>query len=833
MAGQDKLDRTTLFPPQLELLNRGFLESRENWIVISPTGSGKTRVAEWAIQRSISQGYSAAYLAPLRAIVQEKHEEWSQAFESVSIGLFTGETTRQTKQNRPKSQQLLLMTPEKLASYLQNWKRNLEWLSKLDLVVIDEFHLIGDRSRGACIESLIGRLQRVNPFCRFVALTATLSNAEELAEWLKAKVFRSDWRPIPLEQRMETFKKAEHKFEMLKHEIDLTLATNGRLLVFVNSRKRCETLAKQLKEQGYSADYNHAGLNASQRAGRRSDMSKGTTEVLITTSALEMGVNFPARKVVIYDSFGFDGDSFKPLSIQRYVQCAGRAGRPGLDNAGESVIFVPIWRKNAVDYLTGKIDKLTSGLFSSETIQREVLVEISSRLSISEDHLTVNFASRSWWNRQGGTGTLTRYVDELIDGGLVKRDPEEQIYLSATALGRVASQMSVCPATVLLFANEYKRGHTRTRFDLLLLSCLASETSPKLGFNFEEIEHIADLTLEVPSRFLDLRVSEFHNCFRNVQAKQLLSAVKTACVLYRRTLGEETDSLALSFDCYPADISLLARNACWTLDTAKRVFNILHDVAYRQRCEGQEDPPEKEPCRDVEVIEALALMLQYGIPPESIGLTQIPKIGPARARKLIDGGITTLGKFKASRPSDVAAILKIHEAAAIDMLAKAQTFDELAFSGHNEPHLSCDIDSDLGWTSAIDPYRLRRALELDVSFSSAEVVHVAGGAEPHVVSIIWKAPGKCNYECDCADFEKGTNNCKHIIRARLEVQDADEILELLRLLQTSRDQPVRFSLGELWMKVGDLYDRFNDRHVDYCGRRFLDQALSKERWSSR
>lgn len=832
MNEQPDIDRSSLFPPQNDLLEQGFLDSEENWIVVSPTGSGKTLVAEWAIQKSIGRGFAAAYLAPLRAIVEEKHIEWQQKFESIELGLFTGETTRQKKHARPKSEQLLLLTPEKLASYLQAWKRNLEWLSKLDLVVIDEFHLIGDRHRGACVESLINRLQRINPFCRFIALTATLSNADELGKWLNAKVFRSDWRPIPLTERVETFKKAEHKFDMLTAEIDSTLASSGRVLVFVNSRKRSESLASQLRGQGYRADFNHAGLKASQRADRRTDMTDGTTDVLVTTSALEMGVNFPARKVVIYDSYGFDGASFQPLTIQRYVQCAGRAGRPGLDDHGESVIFVPVWRKSAMDYLNGEIENISSGLFSSETILREVLIEVSSRLSISEEHLSINFSSRSWWNRQGGENDLGRYVDELVDGGLVKRDSEEEYYLTATALGRVASQMSVCPATILLFAHEYKKHRSLTRFDILLLSCLASETTPKLGFNFEEIDNMADLLLGTPSEFLNLTVSDFQSSFPHVRPKQLLSAIKCACVLYRRTQGDNAEKLAADFDCYPADVAFLLGNACWSLDTAKRVFNILHDAEYREATDGMPEPPEKEFCRHAEMITLLSLLLQYGIPQDSLGLTQIPGVGPVRARKLIDGGVADLQQFQAASTETVSRILNLRLSIAKGMQNKARNLDEFTFDSLSETPVTCDTNHE-PWASEIDPYRLRRALELDVPFSSPEVIRVTGGAEPHTVTITWLPYDRRDYQCDCADFVSGTANCKHVIRARLEIQDADEILRLMRLLQTSKDQPLRYSLGELWMNVGELYDRFNDRDVDYSGKKFLGQVTARERWAAR
>jgi helicase len=149
---------------------------------------------------TIRDGYRAAYVAPLKAIIEEKIRDWSQKYPEFCIGLFTGDVDR-TRSVVPRGEHILLFTPEKLNAYLQSWKSNLTWISRLGVLVIDEFHFLGDPGRGSNLETLISRVQRVNPFIRFIGLSATLSNAEELAKWLKARIFTSDWRPVALEKR--------------------------------------------------------------------------------------------------------------------------------------------------------------------------------------------------------------------------------------------------------------------------------------------------------------------------------------------------------------------------------------------------------------------------------------------------------------------------------------------------------------------------------------------------------------------------------------------------------------------------------------------------------
>ena len=240
---------------------------------------------------------------------------------------------------------------------------------------------------------------------------------------------------------------------------------------------------------------------------RHTAMQTRNIEVLVSTSSLEMGVNFPARKVVVYDSYMFDGDGFGPLPVGRYLQCAGRAGRPGYDTNGESVLFLPKWHKEAEAYLTGSPAPVTSGLSKPRSLQKEIITEVSTRLSISNEHLKSNFAARTLRHITDGPLNLSFQVEKLIQADLLKRSGESQRYLTATPLGRIATQMDVSPETILTMDRFYRQQPSPCLFDCLLAACLCPELTPKLPFYFEQIDDMADILTNTPSHLLDAPVT--------------------------------------------------------------------------------------------------------------------------------------------------------------------------------------------------------------------------------------------------------------------------------------------------------------------------------------
>jgi helicase len=814
-----KIDKNSLLCSQQQLINKGYLESNSSWIICAPTGAGKTRMGEWALQKAATNGLRGVYLAPLKAIVEEKKREWEKGYPEFIMGLFTGETTRKTSQKSPKNEQWLLMTSEKLSSYLNNWKYHINWLSEIEVVVIDEFHLMSDPSRGRTVESLIGRIQRINPFVRFIALSATIPNTEKIASWLQAEAFVTEWRPVPLSHRIVKFRKPAEKIKLLITEVKKTTEQDGQVLVFVNSRRRSEHLAAQLMEAGFRADFYHAGLDSDHRQLRHQSMHQKRLDALISTSSLEMGVNFPARKVVVYDSYLFDGDRFGPIGIGRYLQFAGRAGRPGLDPTGEAVLFLPIWHKNPELYMTGIPEPVVSGLAGKRALEKEVMTEISTRLSISTAHLDTNFMSRSFL--------------KLINAELLRKAGEKQEYLTATSLGRVATQMDVSPETIQILDNFFYQVPNPSRFDCLLSVCLCPELSPKLPFNFEQIDELGGLLTQIPSHLLDSKPERSLSLYpHQSQNKTLLASLKTALILMEHTTGDTLEELARRFDCYPLDISIIKKNAEWIFATASRVFAIRRRQEwYKKNDKKTTCPPSIHEMR----INQLGVMIRHGLPLAACQLVNIRGIGPRRAMALYQQGVTSLAGMAETPIEKISHAIRLKtelckkmKEDAMNHLSKEKD-DRLNFFLEETPPAPLNMAIN-NWPEGVDPYRLRRSLDLQVTFISKECVRVEGGTEPHAIKINLTAQGFRHYVCDCADAVKG-NLCKHVMRAKLEYGDGPELLYALKVFQHQSNLPFRYSVRQLWAQGAQLYALYEDKDGNRQGTRFLGRNAAAMRWS--
>ncbi|MEI6177445.1 MAG: DEAD/DEAH box helicase, partial [Verrucomicrobiota bacterium] len=814
-----------MFPPQAELLANGFPDASPHWLINAPTGGGKTKIAEEALLYAAAEGRIGVYLAPLRAILAERAADWIERLPELRPLLLSADI-RSGKVNPVNDQRLILTTPEKFNSLLLRWKQHQPWIARVGCLVIDELHTSGDPGRGATLEALVGRFQRLNPFARIVGLTGTLSNDTELAHWMHATGYSTNWRPVPLKRSIRRFKKPTGKNDLLLAELSPVLESGGRALVFVNSRRRAETLAGFLIHQGVAAGHLHAGLATEEKNAASTALLAGDLQVIVATSSLEMGVNLPVRLVVIFDSHCFDGEVFGPMPVQRYLQMSGRAGRAGLDTTGDSILLLPVWSGDGTVYENADLPPLRSALFSGKRRQQEVLLEVASRLSISRRHLQTNFAARTLWHAQGGNASLDEVVASLVDLGLLKTVVKDDgvEFLTETPLGRIALQMAAPPVTVASWRNFHAGESPWSSFDLLLQACLMEEVTPRPGFKFEEIDVMGDLILSLPSVLLDLPCGEVVTLAGGT--KRLLSAVKAAVILQRRTEGEDANTLAELFDAYAPDIRTLAENVEWTLETAGRVFAHLSRKEWLDN-RGEDDSSRRSRTPLERLCSDLRAMVRHGVPRDVLTLVEVPGIGTKRALALKESGIRTLDDLLGVTPPTLATILRLKEPTVMKILSAVEellaTRDMVdPFSSEYPSDENTTLPPDLTpppsvWPLGVDPYRLRRALDLQIDFLGAEVVRVSGGTEPHSVSIRQDARGRRDYTCDCADFAKGTLRCKHSLRAQLEHHDAPDLLDALRVLKPDATRPLRYSLGELWMQAGGIYDAFEGRSPDYSG----------------
>src|SRR3954463_6282138 len=171
------------------------LENGHGVLVAAPTGAGKTVVGEFAVHLALASGRKAFYTTPIKALSNQKYSDLVRRYGADQVGLLTGDTT--INGDAP----VVVMTTEVLRNMLYAGSTTLQGLG---FVVMDEVHYLADRFRGPVWEEVIIHLPQS---VTLVSLSATVSNAEEFADWLvtvrgHTKVVVSEVRPVPLWQHM-------------------------------------------------------------------------------------------------------------------------------------------------------------------------------------------------------------------------------------------------------------------------------------------------------------------------------------------------------------------------------------------------------------------------------------------------------------------------------------------------------------------------------------------------------------------------------------------------------------------------------------------------------
>lgn len=366
-------------------------------VVSAPTGSGKTWIAEQAIERTLAAGGRAWYASPLKALSNAKFAEFGALFGEDRVGILTGDRKENT------SAELIVGTTEILRNQLYDAMHRGQDLGA-SLVVLDEAHYLGDPDRGVVWEEVIIYLPtRV----RLLLLSATVRNAKQIARWLNhvrdqnAQVIYSDERPVPLfplflapdgevtplgDNRGGLFARVENYLENkssqqrrgpLAHipafgQILRALEPADLLpaIFFLKSRSDCDgalvqvadarlksdpqrqaaigkIIDQMIEEYPFLAEHpqiqslrtlqvaaHHAGHLPHWKLLVERLMQSGLLKAIFSTSTVAAGVNFPARSVVITQSDRFDGREFVDLRATDLLQMTGRAGRRGMDKIG-------------------------------------------------------------------------------------------------------------------------------------------------------------------------------------------------------------------------------------------------------------------------------------------------------------------------------------------------------------------------------------------------------------------------------------------------------------------------------------------------------------------
>ena len=185
---------TDLNPPQEASIEAGLMEG-EDMIVASPTASGKTFIAELAmVNQVVNNEKTAVYIVPLKALASEKYQDFSERYGNLNVRMSVGDLDEAGE--GLENADIVIVTSEKLDSMLRH---NPSWIHEIGLVVVDEIHLLTSPNRGPTLEVTLTRLRDLLEF-QLLGLSATISNSNDLADWLDAELVESGYRPVELKE---------------------------------------------------------------------------------------------------------------------------------------------------------------------------------------------------------------------------------------------------------------------------------------------------------------------------------------------------------------------------------------------------------------------------------------------------------------------------------------------------------------------------------------------------------------------------------------------------------------------------------------------------------
>ena len=417
----------------IDSINKDF-----NVLVVAPTGSGKTYIAEKAIEKYTKQNQNVIYTTPIKALSNQKYNDFTNL--NIDTGLLTGD-----RSIKPDSE-LIVATTEILRNMIYS---NDERLKEIGLIVLDEVHYLSDSERGTTWEEIIIHAPKN---IKFLFLSATIRNKEEFHNWIvslrgKTALVYSNIRPVPLEislvglnphndqlkiiksskdkrnNKIFKFEKQYRKYKRPHLGFQLDYLDNKQLtpsIFFYFSRDRVETKARQattnrkkIKEAEEvrklfnnvfdsldsveyellnldellwmwvrGVGYHHAGLAPIVKEFIEYLFLNRFIKYLFATETLSLGLNLPAKSIVIDRLYKFDGVKTRLINQSEFLQLTGRAGRRGIDTKGFAFIN---YDRNIENFWYNNLFTLkSSNLNSAYSVSYSSILNMLSKYSLNE-----------------------------------------------------------------------------------------------------------------------------------------------------------------------------------------------------------------------------------------------------------------------------------------------------------------------------------------------------------------------------------------------------------------------------------------------------------------
>ncbi|XP_063535997.1 probable ATP-dependent DNA helicase HFM1 [Cydia strobilella] len=698
------------------------LYSDKSLVVCAPTGSGKTVVFELAILQLLMHmedthnngDFKIIYMAPVKAVCNERLTEWYPKL--TKLGLLcievTGDTEVDFSQLSP--YRVIITTPEKWDMLTRRWRDHRGLVEMIKLFLIDEVHILNDETRGPVLEAVVSRMKTVEsaaqsahrieqlqqqyqgaeptcsvpPSIRFVAVSATVSNPEDVADWLRTDEkpavfhrFGDECRPVKLKRIVEGYACAEgtsiFKFDLILNyklwPIIQKYYDGKPTLIFCNTRKSVALTAEALSREvtvSFSPEQkakltalastlknkklqmlamsgvgcHHAGLLYEERINIERAFRNRDLPILITTTTLAMGVNLPAHLVIVKNTQQYVNGAYQEYSISTVLQMVGRAGRPQFDTEATAVIMTRLQDKPRYQALVGGSEPLQSYLHKrlAENLNSEAALGTVTDVAQCVEWLRSTFLyvraakdpKRYLGLPPGAPQQLilkkieelcVKAMNSLASSGLITMD--EACFIESTEAGRL---MSLFYMDVETMKNIMKIEGSETLERLLYIVC--------------ESHELADMHLRVDERrCLNLlnRNNKAATIRFPMKGKISTRQMKLNCII-QATLG-----------CLPIPEPALNQEAIKVMRTASRVCKCLVKCITRP-----ELPPQPKTFSAVLNSIILSKCIEAHLWENSPYVSkQLKGIGPTFSTLLASAGVTSFMLLEESHPRDLERIM--------------------------------------------------------------------------------------------------------------------------------------------------------------------------------
>lgn len=665
-------------PMQEKALSAGLFE--KNLIVSAPTASGKTVVAELAALNCIlNRRKKVVYTCPLRALASEHahdfKDKYSQALGIKSV-LSTGDFDSSGQYLFGKD--VIYTTYEKLASLLNH---KAEWLSSIGLLIVDEIHSLGS-DRGPTLEIVITKLKLLNKEMQILGLSATVPNAKEISQWLKADLVVSDYRPVKLKEGvflggMIEFKDGSSEIELKDDEITSiaidTLKKGKQALVFASTRRNSESYAKKLaaisekhlnvrEKQALAkaseaalnaleqptaqcrtiaslikrgACFHNAGLMQKQRTIIETLFKKNYLKFISATPTLAQGLNLPAFRVVIPSPYRYVGYGMEKIPVSEYKQMAGRSGRPAYDSEGQSILVAKteIEKDDYFEYfVNGQIEEVGSMLGNEPVLRFHLLSAIATGF-VFDLESAEKFFFETFYSHQKNLvalfSKLTKILKDLGGMGFIKSSEKR---FEATPLGKRVAELYLDPLSAHTIIKMLGNKKTIDLSYLFLISSV-SEFRPLITApRGKEAEMWELAQAEKNSMPVNVDIEMFTD-------NEFLAKFYTSLMLRDWISEVREQEIVDTYKVQPGILRAKLQNADWLAYSCLELAKILS-------LEEHFSPLNK-----------IRKRLQSGIREELIPLCELRGIGRARARRLYNAGVKGIVDVKSTDVKDLEKVL--------------------------------------------------------------------------------------------------------------------------------------------------------------------------------